>query len=129
MVVMTIILFIVLLAVGGLWGCPQYNVYSQQMAGKAQLAEAMSNRQIKTLEAKQHMESAQFDASAEITRAKGAEQANTILQNSLGGPAGYLRYLQIQALENSHASLIYVPTENGLPITEGRRLADDKQGQ
>ena len=49
-------------------------------------------------------------------------KANKILQNSLGGPEGYLRYLQIQALEDTKAGLIYVPTEAGLPITEARRL-------
>lgn len=36
---------------------------------------------------------------------------------------GYLRYLQIQALENSKAQLIYVPTDAGLPVTEAQRLA------
>src|SRR5689334_7947674 len=70
----------------------------------------------------QKMESAQFLAEAEVTRAKGAAQANHILQNSLGGPDGYLRYLTIQAYENTHAQLIYVPTEAGIPITEARRL-------
>ena len=49
--------------------------------------------------------------------------AKTLLVHSLGGPEGYLRYLQIQALESSKASLIYVPTEGGLPVTEARRLA------
>ncbi|MDJ0978212.1 MAG: hypothetical protein QNI87_06730 [Erythrobacter sp.] len=61
-------------------------------------------------------------AEAEVLRAKGAAEANQILQDSLGGPEGYLRYLQIQALEETKASLIYVPTEGGLPMTEARRL-------
>ena len=42
----------------------------------------------------------------------------------LGGPEGYLRYLQIQALAETRASLIYVPTEAGLPVTEARRLQE-----
>jgi hypothetical protein len=113
-----VILFIAIL---GLVGCPRYNVYSQEMSGRAALAEAQSSRQVATLEAKQKMESAQFLAEAEVTRAKGAAQANHILQNSLGGPDGYLRYLTIQAYENTHAQLIYVPTEAGIPITEARR--------
>ena len=57
-----------------------------------------------------------------MIRAQGAAKANKILQDSLGGPEGYLRYLQIQALEESKASLIYVPTEGGLPVTEASRL-------
>jgi biopolymer transport protein ExbB/TolQ len=101
---------------------PQYNVYSQRLAGEAALAEAQSSRQVATLEARAKRESATELAAAEVIRAKGAAEANAILQNSLGGPEGYLRYLQIQALESSKASLIYVPTEGGLPVTESRRL-------
>ncbi len=103
---------------------PQYNVYAQRLAGEAALAEAQSSRQVATLEARAKRESATELAAAEVIRAKGAAEANAILQNSLGGPEGYLRYLQIQALETSKASLIYVPTEAGLPVTESRRLAN-----
>jgi hypothetical protein len=100
----------------------EYRVYSAQQAGKAVLAEAQSSRQVKTLEAKAALESATLLAGAEVARAKGAAEANHILQNSLGGPEGYLRYLQIQSLHETNASLIYVPTEAGLPVTESRRL-------
>lgn len=107
-------------------GWPQYRVYSQRLAGEAALAEAQSSRQVAILEARAKKESAISLAEAEVIRAKGAAEANAILQNSLGGPQGYLRYLQIQALENSKSSLIYVPTEAGLPVTEARRLDDGK---
>ena len=103
---------------------PQYRVYSQRLAGEAALAEAQSSRQVAILEARAKKESAISLAEAEVIRAEGAAKANAILQNSLGGPEGYLRYLQVQALENSKASLIYVPTEAGLPVTESRRLAN-----
>lgn len=105
-----------------MFGYPQYRVYSQRLAGEAALAEAQSSRQVAILEAHAKKESAIELAEAEVIRAKGAAQANAILQGSLGGPEGYLRYLQIQALESTHASLIYVPTEAGLPVTEARRL-------
>lgn len=101
---------------------PQYRVYSQRLSGEAALAEAQSSRQVAILEARAKKESAVALAEAEVIRAEGAAKANRILQNSLGGPEGYLRYLQIQALEDSKASLIYVPTEAGLPVTEARRL-------
>ncbi|MBC2667065.1 membrane protease subunit [Novosphingobium flavum] len=101
---------------------PQYRVYSQRLAGEAALAEAQSSRQVAILEARAKKESAISLAEAEVIRADGAAKANRILQNSLGGPEGYLRYLQIQALEDSKAQLIYVPTEAGLPITEAGRL-------
>ena len=105
-----------------MFGYPQYRVYSQRLAGEAALAEAQSSRQVAILEARAKKESAISLAEAEVIRAEGAAKANQILQNSLGGPQGYLRYLQIQALENSKAELIYVPTEAGLPVTEARRL-------
>lgn len=107
-----------------LFAWPQYRLYSQRLAGEAALAEAQSSRQIAVLEARARQESAVALAAAEVTRAEGAARANAILQNSLGGPEGYLRYLQIQALESSRAQLIYVPTESGLPVTESRRLGE-----
>lgn len=107
----------------GMVGCPQYNVYSQRLSGEAKLEEARSSRQITIEEAKAKEQSAKSLASAEVTRATGAANANKILQDSLGGPSGYLRYLQIQALQDTNAKMIYVPTESGLPITEASRLA------
>lgn len=110
-------------------GYPQYRVYSQRLSGEAALAEAQSSRQVAILEARAKKESAIQLAEAEVIRAHGAAQANAILQNSLGGPEGYLRYLQIQALESSKASLIYVPTEAGLPVTESRRISPVEAGE
>ncbi len=112
----------VVLLIGLLLGWPQYRVYQQRLAGEARLAEAQSSRQVSILEARAKKESAISLAEAEVIRAEGAAKANRILQDSLGGPEGYLRYLQIQALEESKASLIYVPTEAGLPVTEAKRL-------
>jgi hypothetical protein len=116
------VVFLALAVVGGCTYVPQYNVYSQKMSGQAKLAEAQSSRQVAILEAHAKMESAKELAQAEVIRAEGAAKANHILQNSLGGPEGYLRYLQIQALGDTNAKMIYVPTEAGLPVTESRRL-------
>jgi hypothetical protein len=118
--IFALVITIALVLVFLVW--PQYNVYAQRLAGEAALAEAQSSRQVATLEARAKKESAIELAQAEVIRAEGAAKANAILQNSLGGPEGYLRYLQIQALESSKSSLIYVPTEAGLPVTESRRL-------
>jgi len=119
MAVASVVAFVLLLVA---W--PQYRVYQQRLSGEAALAEAQSSRQVAILEARAKKESAIALAEAEVIRAEGAAKANRILQNSLGGPEGYLRYLQIQALEESKASLIYVPTEAGLPVTEARRLGN-----
>ncbi len=112
-----------LVCFASLAGCPQYNVYYQEMQGRAKLAEAHSSRQVAILEAKAKMESAKMLAEAEVIRAQGAARANHILQDSMGGPNNYLRYLQIQAIDHKDASVIYVPTEAGLPITEAHRVS------
>ena len=45
-----------------------------------------------------------------------------VVADGLGGPEGYLRYLWIHAMENEKATVIYIPTEAGLPILEaGKR--------
>lgn len=115
----------VLLCGAAMWGCPTYNVYSSEMAGKAELAQAQSNRQIKTLEAQAQQESAKHLAQAEIERARGVAEANKIIGESLRGNEDYLRYLWIHNLESaerSGAQVIYVPTEANLPILEAQRL-------
>lgn len=116
-------LILLVLLAGWLAGWPAYKVYSQEAAGRAMLAEAQSTRQVAVLEARAKLESAKLLADAEVLRAEGAARANRILQDSLGGPEGYLRYLQIQAIDAKDASVIYVPTEGGLPITESSRLS------
>lgn len=116
------VLFVIFATTGlGLWGCPQYNLYSQRMSGKAELARADSNRQIAVREAAARLESAKMLADAEVARARGVAEANKIVARGLGGPEGYLRYLYIQNLEQSKGHIIYVPTEGGLPILEAGR--------
>ena len=105
-------------------GCsmfPPYAIWEQECYGKAELAKAESTRKIAILEATAKKDSAQALADAEVMRAQGVAKANTIIANSLEGNQGYLHYLWIQALEHSHASLIYIPTEAQLPLTEAGR--------
>ncbi len=108
----------------GMWGCPRYDVYSREMTGKAELAQATSNRQIKVNEAQAAEEASKHLAQAEIERAKGVAEANRIIGDSLKGNEDYLRYLWIHNLaeaEGKGAQVIYVPTEANLPILEATR--------
>jgi hypothetical protein len=111
----------IFLALGGSYGCPQYNVWQKGLAGQARLAEAEQSRKIAIEEAKAIQESAQYKAQAEIIRAKGVAEANRIISEGLGGPEGYLRYLWIDSLTEREGDTIYVPTEAGLPILEATR--------
>lgn len=119
-----------LLLAGSLYGCPQYNIWSNEMGGRAELARANGNRQIKIQEAHAHLESAKLLADAEVIRAEGVKKANTIVAEGLGGPEGYLRYLYIHALQETagkNSQVIYIPTEAGLPILEAGKRSNALQ--
>lgn len=107
----------------GMAGCPAYNVYSATMSGKAELAQADQNRQIQIAQSKAKADAAQYEAEAEVTRAKGVAQANQIIGDSLKGNEGYLRYLWVNNIENNkNETVVYVPTEANMPILEATRL-------
>ncbi len=115
------ILLLVGLVGGAMWGCPQYNVYQQGLAGEAELSRAEQNRQITVEKAKATVAAAEHLADAEVIRARGVSEANEIIAEGLGGPQGYLRYLWIQQLGENDNDVIYIPTEAGMPILEATR--------
>ena len=109
---------------GIFWGWPQYKVYSQEMEGEAILAKAQSERRVLVETAKAKLDASKLDAQAEIERAKGVAASNKIIADGLQNNENYLKYLWISKLgENQNApTVIYVPTEGGLPILEaGKR--------
>lgn len=116
---------LVVIALGLMIGIPKYRVYAQDLAGQANLKQQEWEKKIKVEEARAVLESSKLLAEAEVERARGIREANEIIQTSLGGPEGYLRYLYIQqlgTLQESGGQVIYVPTEAGIPILEaGRR--------
>lgn len=126
----TLVFFMVCSLVGvGMYGCPAYQVYEQALTGKAELARAQFNRQIKIQEAEATLEAAKHLADAEIERARGVAKANEIIGSSLKNNEQYLRYLWIHNLESGSNSVIYVPTEAGLPILEAGKRSTNKQGE
>jgi regulator of protease activity HflC (stomatin/prohibitin superfamily) len=120
--VVLICVSIVAAILGLMFGMPTYNVWQQEMTGKAEFSRAEQNRKIKVEEARAEMESATFRAEAEIIRANGVAKANEIIGGSLKDNKDYLTYLWIQALYDESNSVIYVPTEANLPILEATRL-------
>ena len=98
---------------------PQYNVWQQSLAGKAELQKAEYTRQVAVLEAQAKKDSASQLADAEIIRAQGVAKANQIIGDSLKDNREYLQYLYITGLEegsNKGNVTIYVPTEGGMPV-------------
>ncbi len=113
----------VALASGLFVGCPRYNVWQSEMSGKAEFAKAEQNRRIKIEEAKANLEAEKLNAQAEVERAKGAAQAIQIENGSI--TPNYILYLWVRQQGNlNDKTVIYVPTEGGLPILESSRLGN-----
>jgi regulator of protease activity HflC (stomatin/prohibitin superfamily) len=117
-IVSGIIAVVVVIAVL-MFGLPLYNVWQQEMSGKAEMAKAEQNRKILIEEANARYEAAKLDAKAEIERAKGMAEAMQI-ENGKLTPV-YNQYLFIRTLEKisdkgSLPQTIYIPTEGMLPI-------------
>ena len=114
--VAALVVVIVAMAFITLW----YNVWSQEMEGKAEFAKAEQNRKIKIEEAKANLEAEKLNAQAEIERAKGAAEAIRIENGSI--TPTYIQYLWVrQQSDLSNKTVIYVPTETNLPILESTR--------
>jgi regulator of protease activity HflC (stomatin/prohibitin superfamily) len=116
---------VLILSLLGMWGCPNYSVYQQNLEGEAELARATQNRQISIQEAQAKKESARDLAEAEVIRAEGVARANKIIGESLKSNEGYLHYLFINNLEHTKNQVIYLPTEAGLPILEANRSSHE----
>ena len=115
------ILTVILLTVSMAFIKPWYNVWSQEMEGKAEFAKAEQNRKIKIEEARANLEAEKLNAQAELERAKGAAEAIKIENGSI--TPTYIQYLWVrQQSDLSDKTVIYVPTESNLPILESARI-------
>ena len=104
---------------GLMFGIPKYNVWQQEMEGKAEMARAEQNRMILVEEAKAKLEAEKLNAQAEIERAKGMAEAMEIENGKL--TSTYNQYLFIRTLEKisdkgSLPQIIYTPTEGMVPV-------------
>jgi hypothetical protein len=107
-------IFVAIIAGTLLYLGPLYNVWAQEMSGKAQLREAEWNKQIAVEEALATKEAATLLAAAEVERAKGVAEANKIIAESID--ENYLKYLYIQGLQTNQMQTIYIPTNGLLPV-------------
>ncbi len=137
---MLLVIVTCLVIVLAFWVWPKYNVYRQELNGRAALKEAEWSKQILIEEAKAKEQAALMQAKAKVTlaeaegkaqiarakaegqadieRAKAAAEANRIIGQSLKDNEEYLRYIWIKGLQDGKGERIYVPTEAGLPILE-----------
>jgi hypothetical protein len=112
-----------------MWGMPRYRIYRQELRGQAALREANWDRQILVASARAKAESDSIEAWGRLSAARldnvrdsvqavGEAAAHRIIGENLNDER--LRYLWIKSMERGQASVIYVPTEAGLPILEAR---------
>ena len=104
-----------------MFGLPMYNVWQQEMAGKAEMAKAEQNRKILVEEAKARLEAEKLNAQAEIERAKGMAEAMKIENGTLNSV--YNQYLFIRTLEKladkgNLPQIIYMPSEGLVPVMD-----------
>lgn len=110
-----------------MWGLPRYNVWRQEMAGKAEMAKAEQNRRILVEEAKARLEAEKLNAEAEVARAHGMAQAMKIENGQLS--TIYNQYLFIRTLEKladrgNLPQIIYMPSEGLVPVLDLTRRPD-----
>ena len=116
---------VVLVIVAMAFVMPWYNVWSQEMEGKAEFAKAEQNRKIKIEEARANLEAEKLNAQAEVERAKGAAEAIRIENGSI--TPTYIQYLWVrQQSDLNNKTVIYIPTEGNLPVLESTRIINDK---
>lgn len=97
-----------------MWGCPTYNVWAKSMDGQAALSEAEYSKQVQIQEAQSNLDAEKLNAQAEEERAKGAAKARNA--EGLGMTSEeYIQYLWVKKLSLADASIIYLPTEGGIP--------------
>ncbi len=111
--------------IGLMFGVPKYNVWrtkiaieSAQNIGKAEMARAEQNRMIQIEEAKANLESQKLNSLAEIERAKGMAQAIEIENGKL--TTKYIQYLWVRNIDKMDGDKIYIATEASLPILEAQ---------
>ena len=108
------------LIVGGMAGCPQYNVYKQRLGGEGILAHSVSAREVQVRQAQGEKEAAVLRAEAiKIVGQATKDFPEYRQQEFIGAFAEAVK-------EGKISQIIYVPTEANIPITEARRLTPAK---
>lgn len=117
-VIISLVTLLVLI-IACMFGIPKYNVWKLEMRGKAELAQAEQNRQIKIAEASANLEAERLNAEAEYVRACGAAKA--IKEENGQLTPTYIQYLWVRSQANSKIDkIIYIPTEASLPLLEAK---------
>lgn len=112
---------LLVLVVGGMAGCPQYDVYQQRLAGEATLARAHAARQVLVTQAQAEKDAATLRSDAIKIVGQAAKDFPEYRQQEFIGAFS-------EAMHNGRISqIIYVPTEGNIPILEAGRMRAPEQ--
>lgn len=107
----------------GLVGYPRWRVWAQQKQGEADLQQAHKEQQIQVSKAQGRVDAAELNKKAAVVEAEAVSLQIESIGEKLTKHDLYLKWQWIKMMEERpDASVIYVPTEAGLPILEANRM-------
>lgn len=119
----TIILLVVVIISWFLFGYPIWKVWASEKSGEADLQQAHKEQQIQVSKAQGRLDAAKLNKEAAIIEAEAVSEQITKIGAQLTEHDLYLKWQWIKMMEERpDSSVIYVPTEAGMPILEaGKR--------
>jgi len=106
-----------------LFGYPHWRVWASHQRGLADLMVAKNEQQIQIAKAQSRLDAATLNKRAAVIEAQAVGLQIQEIGAQLTGHDLYLKWQWIKMMEeHSNESVIYVPTEAGLPVLEAMRL-------
>lgn len=99
---------------------PKMNLYRSNTEKQAVIKEQEAISEAEVYAAQKRVTAATAEAEARIIEANSLAEAQQIISETL--TPEYLTWRLYEVLATTENQVIYVPTENGLPITEASRL-------
>lgn len=105
------VMLLVLIA-GGMWGCPRYSVYQQELEGEAALKRAQQTKQILVQQAQAELDAAEIRNKAIRVMGQAARDYPEYRQQEFIAAFA-------EAIHEGDVRMIFVPTEANIPIMPG----------
>lgn len=122
-IVKAVIGLVVLILFWVLVGYPRWRVWASHQEGLADLQRAKNEQQIQIAQAQSRLDAATLNKQAAVIEAQAVALQITEIGQQLTAHDLYLKWQWIKMMEERpNNSVIYVPTEAGLPILEANRL-------
>lgn len=110
-----------------LFGYPIWRIWASKKAGEAELQQANREQQIQVSKAKGRLDAAETNKKAAVVEAEAVSLQIKTIGEQLTKHDLYLKWQWIEMMKDRpESSVIYIPTEAGLPILEaGKRFSKE----